>query len=126
MVEVQVTPDCGDAPRKLILRDFSVAIAERATATVLAAVSDDIEWEIIGRRVCHGKAELRATLESMAESAVTMLRLDNLITHGNEAAVGSRVHFGDGRQLRCCDVYTFTSAGRAAKIARIHSFWIQV
>lgn len=124
-VEIQVTPDCGNAPRKQVLRDFSAAVAERRTDALLSAVADDAEWDIIGRQAVRGKGELGAALESMAEPPVTALHLDSLVTHGNEGAVASRVVLDGGRRLRCCDVHRFSGHSKSAKIKRIVSYGIE-
>ncbi|MDA2805400.1 nuclear transport factor 2 family protein [Nocardiopsis suaedae] len=125
MVQVTAAPDCGNAPKKQVLRDVTVALAERDTEKLLSAVADDVEWEIVGRRTVHGKSGFAAAVTAAAERQAETLRLDSILTHGSEGAVGSRMGFPGGGGMRCCDVYAFSGHGKTAKIKRITSFWIE-
>ncbi|MEU6188055.1 nuclear transport factor 2 family protein [Nocardia sp. NPDC047038] len=125
MVQVQVTPDCGNAPRKQVLRDYSIAVAEHNTEVLLSTVADDVEWEIVGQQAVRGKADVATALDTAVGRQVVTLHVDSIITHGNEGAVSSRMIFRGGGELRCCDVYKFSGHSKAAKIKRITSYWIE-
>lgn len=126
MIDVQAPADCGNAPKKRVLRDFTVALVERDEEAVLAAVSDDVEWDLVGRRIVHGKVDFTDAVAAALGGEVATLHLDAILTHGNEGAVSSRILFRGSGQLRCCDVYKFSGFGKTAKIKRITSYWIEV
>lgn len=108
-----------------MLRDYSTALVRGEKDTVLSAVGDDVEWEIVGRQVVRGKADFAAALDAAVEQQVATLHLDSIITHGDEAAVSSTMEFSEGRRSRRCDVYEFSGHGKTAKIKRITSYWIE-
>ncbi|AXK36612.1 nuclear transport factor 2 family protein [Streptomyces armeniacus] len=124
MVQVSVTPDCGNAPKKLVLRDYVTALMTHDTDAVLSAVSDDVEWELVGRQTFRGRADFAAALDTALGDRAATLRLDTVLTHGDEGSVSSTVEFADDRRLRCCDVFKFSGHGKNAKIRRITSYWI--
>lgn len=125
MVHIVGASDCGNAPKKQVLRDFSIALAKRDRDAALSAVADDIEWEIVGRWTIGGKADFAAALNTVADQQVVTLHLETILTHGDEGSVSSSVELGDSRRLRCCDVYKFSGHSKTAKIKRITSYWIE-
>lgn len=126
MVMVEAAPDCGNAPRKQVLRDYSVALVRRDVEALLALVADDVEWDIVGRRSVEGRDGLVSALDEVLAGEAEVLRLDAVLTHGKEGAVSGRVDFRGGGRLRFCDVHEFGGHGRSAKIKRITSYWIEV
>ncbi|WP_024876409.1 nuclear transport factor 2 family protein [Saccharomonospora piscinae] len=126
MVQITVTPDCGNAPRKQVLRDYVIALVEHDTEALRSAVADDVEWEIVGARTVRGWADFAAAVESAFEQRPETVRLDSILTHGSEGAVSSRMIFTGRGELRCCDVYRFSGHSRTAKIKRITSYWIEL
>lgn len=122
MVEVHVGPDCGNAPKKRMLRDFSIAFAERDKDAVLAAVADHVEWQIIGEREVAGIKAFGDALNEEWRATVRSLTIDTILTHGAQGSVSGSMALADRRTIHFCDVYTFTSH---AKIARLASYWIQ-
>lgn len=126
MIQISVPSDCGNAPKKQVLRDYSIALAKQDKETVLSAVADGVEWEIVGRPIIRGKADFAAFLDTILDQQATMLNVDTILTHGNEGAVNSSIEFSDTRRLRCCDVYKFSSHSKTAKIKHITSYWIEM
>lgn len=53
---------------------------------------------------------------------VIQLQIQNIITHGSTGAVNGFFVFDDHSSLSFCDVYTFTSAGKSAKVKEIVSY----
>lgn len=124
MVQVTAAPDRGNAPQKQVLRDFAVALADRDTEALLSAVADDIEWDIVGRHTVRGKVDFAAAVMAVVDRQAETLRLDSILTHGDEGAVSSRMGFPGGGESRRCDVHNFTGHSKTAKIKRITSYWI--
>ncbi|WP_017539048.1 nuclear transport factor 2 family protein [Nocardiopsis halophila] len=125
MVQVTIAPDCGNAPRKQLLRDFTIALAKRDAQALLPTVADDVVWEIVGRRTVRGKADFADAVATAVERQAETLLLDSILTHGSEGAVSSRMAFPGGGAMRCCDVSAFSGHSKTAKIKRITSYWIE-
>ena len=106
---VNVQADCGNAPRKLLLRDISIAFAERDVATLLEHAHKDITWNRVGTNITEGKAAFEEALSSLTLPDARELTLHHILTHGKEGAVSGTVIFSDGSQRDFCDVYVFSS-----------------
>src|SRR5687768_632095 len=65
MVKVNVQPDCGNAPKKLFIRDFMIAFANSDTPSILDCLADDAVWEMVGERTLNGKSEVEAAQGKM-------------------------------------------------------------
>ncbi len=123
-MQVHVEPDCGNAPKKATLRDFSIAFAKHDKAAVLAAVADDVEWEIVGDRDVSGIEAFEDALDDAWSAKVRRLSIDTILTHGNQGSVSGSMTLAGSDTLHFCDVHRFSSHGKNAKIARITSYWI--
>ena len=124
-MKLTVQPDCGNAPKKTFLRDFNVAFARADTPTLLAAVTDDIRWEMVGDKVISGKEAFATALEEMKQHTASELVLDAIITHGREAAVAGTMVMADGKRFRFADIYTFRGA-KGDRIAALTSYVVEV
>ena len=124
-MKLTVTPDCGNAPKKAFLRDFNMAFARADIPALLAAVTDDFRWEMVGDKVISGKEAFANALESMKQHTASELVLDAIITHGREAAVAGTMVMADGKRFRFADIYTFRGA-KGDKIAALTSYVVEV
>lgn len=122
MLQVHCPVDCGNAPRKQVLKDFNIAFAKSDVDAILEMVRDDIVWEIVGERRIEGKDAMRAALEAMKETQVTELHIHHIITHGNEAAANGVITMKNGVKYAFCDVYVFAGFTKAAKLREITSY----
>jgi len=120
-MDVEVKEDCENAPRKEILRDFNIALAKGNVGEVLGWVSDDIAWNLVGNQQVTGKEDFEKALRG-SNTKVARLTIENIITHGKSAAVDGELELTNGFRISFCDVYGFTSAGRAAKIRSITAY----
>lgn len=120
MVTVRSTPDCGNAPRKEVLRDLVVALAERDGETVAALVGEDVEWNLVGDTVVRGREAVRAWAADLPEAKE--VAFGALITHGREAGVDGMIEAADGTRHAFCHVLRFPGTARTAKIAEIRSY----
>lgn len=125
-VRVICAEDCGNSPRKLLLKELNTAFVNGVVDSVLEHVRDDIVWEVIGDKSFDGKRAVHLHLQQLANRPITELHIENIITHGNTAAVNGLITVADGRQWAFCDVYVFGGFGRNAKIKKITSFCIEV
>src|SRR4051812_3535537 len=55
MVKVNVQPDCGNAPKKIFLRDFMIAFANNDVSFILDSLADDAVWDVVGETTVNGK-----------------------------------------------------------------------
>ncbi len=122
MVKVNVQIDCGNAPKKEFIRDFEIALARRDSEAALERLDDAIHWELVGDRTIEGKAAAEKLLETMAEQEVEELTLENVLTHGKVGAANGTIRFSNGDVLGFCDVVTFTSSAKHARIKKLSSY----
>lgn len=122
-IRLSVPEDCGNAPKKAVLRDFHMALAEGAKELLSDMVSDHVTWRIIGGEVLEGKEAFLRKAAELNEDKTKELEIYNIITHGYTAAAnGKRV--GAKRIYEFCFVYRFSSAAKNAKIKEITSYII--
>jgi hypothetical protein len=125
MTKITVKPDCGNAPRKLFLKDFNIAWVEGDTASMLENIDKDVEWELVGDKPLRGKADFSDMLEKLVNKEVDELIISNIITHGKEAAVNGIRKLANGKEFSFCDVYTFQGA-KGNMIKTITSYVIEL
>src|SRR3954447_26976598 len=107
MVELRMTPDCGNAPKRALLRDYAIALAERNLADMLAVVADEVEWAVVGRWRTR-KDGFESAVDRLLGGEVLSLTLHSVLTHGDEGCVTGVMGLTDGRSIRFCDVYKST------------------
>ena len=125
MPKITIHAACGNAPRKLVLRDLNVAFAAGNVAGILEHFIDDIRWQIVGEADLRGKEAVRAALEAMKDVATTELIIHSIITHGTEGAVNGVIATEQGGAVAFCDVYRFASAS-GKKIKSMMSYAIEL
>lgn len=126
MTTITVSEDCGNAPKKCLLRDFNVAFAETNVDFILDNVSDDVEWTIVGDQEIRGKSDFATVVEQMTDVDVVELTIDHIITHGATAAVNGTLQLASGQAHAFCDVYEFSRHGKNAKIQTMTSYVIEL
>jgi len=122
-MDLEIPSGCGNAPRKRFLVDFNAAFAKGRMQEILAGVTDDVVWDVVGEHRLEGKAAFRRYLESLPKPEAKALRLYRVITHGRDAAVDGALETGSGAVMRFCDVYTFKDT-KNNLIRSIHSYAI--
>lgn len=116
--------DCGNAPKRIVLKDFNIALANKDKSYITDSIVDDIQWTIVGNSTIQGKEHFLNTLDNITDKVIE-LHFHHLITHGKEAAVhGTLLMNGDSR-LSFCHMYSFSSAGKRSKIKEITSYIIK-
>lgn len=123
MVNVICAEDCGNAPRKAILRDLQAAWARGDVDEVADWVRDDIVYDVVGTERIVGKEAFRAKVASgHDDESIQELHIHNIITHGWIAALNGTVTTVSGRQVGFCNVFVFAGAAKTAKIKEITSY----
>ena len=125
MPSITVKPDCGNSPEKALLRDFISAFAHADVDGILAPMSDDIVWNLVGDAVIEGKENVRELLESMENAGTSDLVIESIITHGRDAAVNGVIRSNSGQAHAFCDVVQFDSAA-GMKIKIMTSYSIEI
>ena len=108
-----------------LLEQFNKAFAGGEINFIFEHVSDTIKWTAVGDFTVEGKEEFRQALESMTGDEPYDLKIDNIITHGKEAAVNGVMTSKDGKQYAFCDVYKF-SGFKDPKISEMTSYVVEV
>ncbi|OAN64653.1 DNA-binding protein [Balneola sp. EhC07] len=125
MTKITVKPDCGNAPKKELLKQLNIAFA-RANSNFLAdIVSDDIEWDIMGDQKVSGKEQFTRKLETLKSEKVSELMLDRILTHGKEGAANGIIKMENGNEYAFSDFYEFTGA-KGTKVRSITSYIVRI
>lgn len=124
MVKVNVEPDCGNAPKKLFLRDFMIAVANSDTSFILDSVTDDATWDVVGKETVKGKSAIENLLKDLLSHSAKEMTIATILSHGNGGSVNGTTWFTDGTSEGFCHVGLFTSHGKNAKLKEITSYII--
>jgi len=124
MAKIFVQPDCGNAPKKLFLKDLYSSLAEGDVSWLEDNLLDDVVWHIAGVGEISGKEGYMAEIKTSVFKNVRELHIDTMITHGPEVSVSGRILATRGKEISFCDIYTFASAG-SYKIKKVVSFVVE-
>ncbi len=124
MVKIEVEPDCGNAPRKVVLREIVVSLAEQDIEGITSLLSGDIAWDLVGERTLADSDEVGSWVSNLP--AVREVVFGSLLTHGRGASVEGVLRLIDGTRTGFCHVLQFTSAAKTAKIRSVSSYFIKV
>ena len=124
MVTITVHEDCGNAPKKLFLKDFLVAAVSNDSAFVARNTTDDIRWNLVGGRCISGKQDVLPELQRSRSDEVAELIIKTIITHGYHGAADGFLKFKDGKMVAFCDVYQFRASTNHAPIKAITTYAI--
>ena len=47
--------DCGNAPKKYFLKEFNIAFAKNDMVFIIDNITDNFQWNIIGKKLIKGK-----------------------------------------------------------------------
>lgn len=124
-IKLYVPQDCGNAPRKMILRDFNIAFVTKDHTILLQNIADQVRWTIIGDETVLGKEKFIQKLASFQKDPVAELHIYYIITHGYTASVNGKVN-GTHQSYHFCHVYRFNGSSKSAKISEITSYILYV
>lgn len=117
--------DCGNAPKKVVLKDFHIAAHQNDEAFVLNNLTEDSTWEVVGRIKAIGGEEIVGLLQQLYPSSTKILRITHIITHGKTTAIHGDVTLNNGDSYAFCHVHIFNNASKTAKIKETTSYIIQ-
>lgn len=107
MVNVIVNVDDGNSPKKSLLKQFNIAFAEGNVKFIIANVTDDIVWQIVGANTIRGRADFSVALKKIKYEDNAEVTVHKMITHGKEAAVNGEIVMTNGKRYAFCDFYDF-------------------
>ena len=99
MLKVICEENCGNAPKKEILRDFNIAFAKCDTEAIIEQVTDTIVWRMVGDKQIEGKEEFAKELARMGGEQALELHIEHIITHGNTASANGVLTFANGQRF---------------------------
>lgn len=116
MTKVIVGEDCGNSPKNIFLKEMTAAFAKGDAKYLLAHVTEDIHWNILGYGSIKGKNDFAAALKQMKNIKVTVVTIHHIATHGKSGFVNGTTQLEDGKASTFCDVYDFSNTkGSAVK-----------
>lgn len=124
MLKVICDEDCGNAPKKILIRELNIAFAQGETEVMLPHLADGVLWDVVGNRRITGKAQVEDFLQRAAEVEKAEIYLRTIMTHGTVGGANGTVTLLNGTTYHFCHVYTFNSAGKQGKIKEIISYVI--
>jgi hypothetical protein len=125
MANIQIQPDCGNAPRKLFLRDLLIAIANGNMKQVQEIIPENISWDIVGQKQITNQEQCLKELKGHVLWKAKELIVETMITHGPLASVSGQITAADKTIYKFCNVYRFKSAG-SDTINSITTFLIEL
>jgi|SRR5690606_37105223 len=111
MAKIHMQPDCGNAPRKLFLKDLNVALANGDIDFFTKNIQDNITWEMVGKWQVTGKESYLKSIKEHKLWKVKELTIDTIITHGPDASVSGQIKAADNSVCAFCDIYRFKGTG---------------
>lgn len=125
-IKIVCEENCGNAPKKELLRDFHIALVKKDLSFCLEWLREDIVWNFIGNKHVQGIEAVTDELHKLMERQVSQLTIHHIITHGNTASVNGILQLDEGQRIAFCDVYQFGGFGKKAKIKEIMSYVIML
>ena len=118
-MDIVIEPDCENAPKKALIRDWLVALASGDQDEVTGLLESDIRWEHVGNKIWTGIGEVR---EDLPSEPADSLHVNRLLSHGKEVAAEGRIVLSDGSESRFAHLLRFSGHGKNAKIAAITTY----
>jgi len=122
-MKVNFLADCGNSPKNIFVRDFSVALASGDLEHIQDRISDDIHWILPGEGEYKGKTDFLHRLKQERNTNVSEIEIFHAFTHGKAGAVDGLKRLAEGDLLAFCDMYEFSSA-KGEKISKITTYKI--
>jgi len=119
-MKLHIPIDCGNSPRRQLIKDLYITFAENDLETFYSCLVDDITWNFVGGSLLSGKQEIKEFFEKNKLIEAEEFLVDYILTHGNLCSVGGKITLPD-KNVHFANFYEFTSVN-SKKIKRIKSF----
>lgn len=120
LLVIDVPERCGNAPRKAVIRDFTIALAARSIDDVAEQVTSNVEWILNGEQVLHGHDEVTEWIASQPHARG--IKIHSVMTHGTECGVDGVITLADRSTVHFSHVMHFTGGAKSAKIKAVRSY----
>ena len=124
-IQVECAENCGNSPKKRLLKDLTIAFAKSDIRFCVDCVADDVVWHIVGDKRIRGKGDFETALNQMKDREAQQMHIHNIITHGNTGSVNGTLILNDKQSVAFCDVYNFKGFGKNSKIKLITSYVVK-
>ncbi|KSU66194.1 hypothetical protein [Arthrobacter sp. NIO-1057] len=121
-MKVEIPATCGNAPRHQIITDVITAVHNKDISVLEQWFSEDIQWEIIGSATLVGVDSVREWI--LATPTTDTLQFFSVLTHGKEGSTDGQSYNQQQSVTHFSHVLKFASAGKAAKIKEIRSYFV--
>lgn len=125
-VKISCAEDCGNAPKKELLRAFNVAFVRNDIGFIRENIIEDIQWNFIGGNALQGKDQVVGMLEKLMGKTPTELVISNIITHGYSGSLNGILNLESNISYAFCNIYRFNSSLNKTKIKEITSYIIDI
>lgn len=119
---IDVPERCGNAPRKVVVRDFTISLVSKNLTEVAGSLADNARWTVNGQQVLNDIDEIQDWVSTQPEARE--LKVNTVITHGTECGVDGTVTLADGASIAFAHMLRFTGGAKTAKIKEIRSYII--
>lgn len=111
--------------KEKFLEQLNEAFAKNDIEFIIKNVTDDIVWTVVNNFTVNGKEQFNEAMEKMKSDEPFQLKIKNIITHGDSAAVNGVMKTPEGKRYAFCDVYKF-SGFKNPKVKRMTSYVIEL
>lgn len=114
---------------QVFFQEFNEAFVKGDAEKILASVTEDIVWRMVGNDTIKGIDNLKQALQGMENGNQFDQEVEHLITHGKEAAVNGIIHStdksGEQHHYSFCDIYKLNKH-KDGKIKEIISYVLEI
>jgi hypothetical protein len=125
-MKVILDDDCGNSPKNLFLKKFTVALLNCEMKYIVKNTTDGIIWEKVGANTLNRKDNFIRELSNHKNKKPTLLQIDSIISHGKSGSVNGIMKFKEKHRLAFCNVYKFQGYADNIKVKKIISYIINL
>ncbi|MBY0121631.1 hypothetical protein [Bacillus sp. S/N-304-OC-R1] len=125
-IKIICPEDCGNAPKKQHLKEFNIALVKNDLIFIIDNITDDFNWNIIGKKLIKGKESSVETLKQMQNNEVSELHISNIITHGYDGSINGTLILENRKRYAFCNVFKFNSSRNNSKVKECTSYIIEL
>lgn len=128
MSKVIFSESCGNSPKAEFIKQMITAFDEGNLETIGGFFTEDVEWVMLGMKTVKGKPALLEFVDDGKESEITMqkMEVENLITHGNVAAINALSEMSNGDRYAISEFYKFNKFSKGALIEKMQTYMVQI
>lgn len=124
-VKIIVEEDCGNAPNKILLRDFKTVFVNKNLGAISNYVTDDVTWQIMGGKQLEGIDNFQKYIKETDGTTITELKINHIITNGTSCAMEGIIRRENGTNDSFSEVYKLRGS-KNGKIKEMTSYVIEV